>query len=353
MFATRFKSVCIESYGLHLPEYKTSSLEIEEQLADLYKKLNVPFGTLEKLSGVSNRGFFGPEGTPSAIATAAAERALEGIGFDRAEIKTLFNCSVTRDFFEPATALLVHRNLGFSEQTMAMDITNACIGFSNGMVMLANLIESGVIKAGLLTSGENLGPITSATLREMNSRDDIGRDELLKLMPTFTLGSGAVAMVMCHESIATRGHRYLGACARSASQFNELCIGNGDFCYLQKIGLNPVMTTDSPKLMANAAKLGARVWADTSELLGWTADSVDHIFCHQVGKQVNRGFYETQGLAIEKEYTVYQDYGNLVSAALPSAVITAAMENKMKKGDKLLLTAYGSGLNSIFSGIEW
>jgi len=84
-------------------------------------------------------------------------------------------------------------------------------------------------------------------------------------MPTFTLGSGAVAMVLCHESIASRNHRIIGAVTRAASEFNELCMGNSDFYFNQDVDeLNPIMHTDSQKLMANAAKLGGRTWKEAS-----------------------------------------------------------------------------------------
>lgn len=353
MFCTRFKDVCIESYALHMPSTMVTSAEIEDRLAPLYERLNVPFGTLEKLSGVTTRGCFSHEETPSVVATEAARKALAGIGFDRSKIASLFSCSVTRDYFEPATALLVHRNLELPETSMAMDITNACAGFSNGMIMLAQLIEAGVVQAGIVVSGENLIKIMETTFDLLLERDDISRKELLELMPTFTLGSGAVAAVLCHKSIATRGHRIMASTARSASQHNELCMGNGDFCFNQLMGLNPVMTTDSQKLIASAAKLGNRTWKDASELLGWTPDDIDHIVCHQVGKQVNSVFYDTMGLPMEKEYTVYERYGNLVSAALPSAVFTAAEEGVFSEGDKIMLTGFGSGLNSIFTGLVW
>lgn len=353
MFSTRFKNVCIESYALHMPSMQVTSAEIEDRLAPLYERLKVPFGTLEKLSGVVSRGCFSHEETPSVIATEACKKAIDGIGFDVEKIATLFSCSVTRDYFEPATALLVHRNLGMPETSMALDITNACIGFSNGMIMLANLIESGVVQAGLVVSGENLAKIMDTTFDLLSKEDDIDRKKFLELMPTFTLGSGAVAAVLCHKNIATKGHRYIGSTARSASEHNELCMGNGDFCFNQLTGLNPLMTTDSQKLIASAAKLGNRTWQDAKELLEWSEDDIDTIVCHQVGKQVNSVFYDTMGLPMEKEYTVYQQYGNLVSAALPSALFTAAEEGHFSEGDKILLTAFGSGLNCAFSGIVW
>lgn len=353
MFCTRFKDVYIESYALHMPSTMVSSAEIEDRLAPLYEKLNVPFGTLEKLSGVASRGVFSTEETPSAIATEAARKAIAKAGFESSKLAALFNCSVTRDYFEPATALLVHRNLNLPETSMAMDITNACVGFSNGMVMLAQLIEAGVVDAGVVVTGENLARIMDTTFEILADRKDIDRKQFLELMPTFTLGSGAAAVVLCNKKLATKGHRFVASTARSASQHNELCMGNGDFCFNQLLGLNPLMTTDSQKLIASAAKLGNRTWNDASELLGWTPDDIDKIICHQVGKQVNSIFYDTMGLPIEKEYTVYGRYGNLVSAALPSALFTAAEEGELSEGNKILLTGFGSGLNSIFTGLIW
>lgn len=354
MLGTLYKNVYLESFGMHLPENILSSAEVEDKLAPLYKKLKVPFGTLEKLSGVANRGMFTKADTPSVIATKAAEQALENLSFPVEKIGAVFNCSVTRDYFEPATAVLVHRNLGLSENVMAMDITNACIGFSNGMMMLGNMIEAGQVEAGLLVSGENLSYITDATFdRLLDPNLNLTRADFLKMLPTFTLGSGGVAMVMCKKDLATKGHKLEGMTSRSASQHSELCVGNGDFCFLQEVGLHPLMETDSQKLIASAAKLGARSWIDTKELLGWKEEEIGTIFCHQVGKQLGRVFYDTMGLPYEKEFAVYKEYGNLVSAALPSALITGINEGVLNSGDKVLFTAFGSGLNSIFTGIQW
>jgi acyl-CoA:acyl-CoA alkyltransferase len=354
MLAFQFRNVCIDSFAFELPPHCVTSTEIEDQLAPLYQKLSVPLGTLEKLSGVVTRYFFDPDDSPSTIGTRVARRALEKIEFDRSAIQAVFSCSVTRDYFEPATAVLIHHNLGFPEDAMAMDITNACIGFSNGLIVLANLIESGVLKAGLIISAEHLGPITDTTMKRLLADLDVNRAQFMGMLATFTLGSGATAMVLCHKDLAPNGHRLVGSVARSASQHNQLCMGNGDFCFHQnKDLLNPLMETESRKLLAAAALLGQRTWRDTAEFLKWSADDIDHIFCHQVGRHVNEEFYRTMGLPMEKEHTVYQKYGNLVSAAMPSALISVAEEGRLQRGEKVLLTAFGSGLNAIFTALEW
>ena len=200
-----------------------------------------------------------------------------------------------------------------------------------------------------------MSPITDTTFDKLLKEDISGmsRGEFVKMLPTFTLGSGGVAAILCHKDLANQNHRLVASHPRSASVHADLCVGNGDFCFTQLDGLDPLMETDSKRLISSAAKLGARAWPEFSELVGWKSEELDHVVCHQVGKQVNEQFYGSQGLPADREHTVYQDYGNLVSAAMPSALFAAAEENKFMTGDKILLTAYGSGLNTIFSGIVW
>lgn len=353
MISFSFKHVCIESFAVQFPTTEVTSAEIEDKLSGLYTRLGIPFGTLEKLSGIKTRYLWPGTVMPSKVGTEAATLALDKVGFDRDHVRALFNCSVTRDYFEPATACLIHRNLNMPEQALVMDITNACIGFSDGLLMLGNLIESGVVKAGILVSPENTSRIIDSSLKHLEHEQKLGREDLIRILPTFTLGCGAVAYVLCHDSIATKGHRILGAASRSASEYCDLCNGNGDYYMQQSDEIMPIMHTESSKLISSAAKVGARAWKDASALLGWTSDDVQHIFCHQVGKQVNEAFYKEMGLDVQKEYTIYRKYGNLVSAAMPTALALGSEEKNLARGDKVLLTAFGSGLNAIFIGIEW
>lgn len=353
MTSFKFSRVCVESYALNLPQQAVSSAEIEDRLGEIYKRLEIPFGTLEKLSGVKSRYLWAPDESPSKVGTVAAKEALEMSGIPLDQFGVLFNCSVSRDFFEPATATLVHRNLGFPQTAMAMDITNACIGFSNGLLMVANLIESGVIKAGLIVSGENVGRIVDNSIKSLLSRKDLTREQLLKILPTFTLGCGATAFILCDESISKGKHKLVAGTALSATEFNDLCNGNGDFCVHQAEDLNPIMHTESALLISSAAKLGGQMWKKTSEWVGWSREDLNHIFCHQVGKQVGEAFYREMNLPIEKEFIVYKQMGNMVSAALPAAFVTGARERGFNSGDKILFTAFGSGLNSIFTCIQW
>jgi len=353
MISFRFEHVRVQSFGLHFPSTLLTSTEIEERIAPVYQRLQIPTGTLERVSGVSTRGMWATDVTPSSVATIAARAALDASGFRPDQIGALINCSVSRDFFEPATACLVHHNLGIPEESLVLDITNACIGFSDGMIMLAHLIEAGTVKAGILCSGENISKVVHTTCEQLLKDPSITREKLLQMLPTLTLGCGAVAAVLCHDSIATSSRRFIGGVARSASQHHQLCIGNGDFSVGQGEEIAPIMTSDAAQLMIAAAKLGGRAFPDVTASLGWSKDHVDHVFCHQVGRQVNDAFYREMGLDFDKDFAIYKRYGNMVSAALPAALAIGAEEKAIKPGEKVLLTAFGSGLNTRFLGFEW
>jgi 3-oxoacyl-[acyl-carrier-protein] synthase III len=353
MVAFRYKNVCLESFAISVPPHEMTSAQIEDIISNTYQQLGIPFGTLERLTGIGSRRHWDISERPSLLGTAVAREAIERSGLPQDEIRALVSCSVTRDYFEPATGCLIHRNLELSEDSIALDLSNACLGFMDGIFFVSNLIESGLIKAGVVVSAEHSRCVFDATFKKVLNGADLSRDQLLKILPTFTIGSGAVAYVLCHESISKNKHRVLGGATRSATQHCDLCVGNVDYHLVDSPPIEPLMETESSKLIAAAAVLGAQTWKDSSEVLGWTKDDVNHVFCHQVGRQVNEAFYRTLGLDYEKEFTIYQTRGNLISAALPTAFAVGVEEKGIKKGEKIVMTGFGSGLNSLFLGIEW
>ena len=358
MSSFQFKHVHIESFGLNTPPHEVTSAEIEDRLAPLYQAMGVPFGTLERLSGIHARRFYDRDVSPSMASIPAAMQALDGVGFDKDHIRSLFNCSVSRDHFEPATATKVHKALSLNQSAMVLDITNACLGFSNGLVLLGSLIESGMMKAGILVAGETMSGIVDTSATKLTSDLANGqmptREQILKNLPSFTLGSGAVAMVLAHESIATKPHKLLGAVSYSGTEFSDLCVGNADFCfYMEDDNFNPLMETDSPKLIANGAIIGSYVWKEMREKWGWSNDSFQTHISHQVGRQLGDKFFGTVGVDNKKEYSIYKQLGNQVSAALPTAFCMAVNDGVVKPGTSSLLTGFGGGLNSIFSAVQW
>jgi 3-oxoacyl-[acyl-carrier-protein] synthase-3 len=359
MVAFQYSQVVVDKCEFVQPPTKVTSAEIEDEIIEVYERFGIPKGTLERLSGVSSRYMWSRETLPSDVGVEAIERLLSDGNFPIDKVDVLISCSVSRDLFEPSTACIIHKKLGLSPRVMAFDVTNACIGFSNGLMLASTMIESGVARAALVVSPEVPSLIVESNSRMLRREiDRISREDLLKVVPVFTLGSGAVVFGVCHERYSTGdGHRFLGGAGLSATEHTDLCTGNGDFCVTgtleELFPSQPLMHTESSKLISAAAKVGGQTWPMTSEILGWSRDDVKHVFCHQVGKQVNEAFYKELGLDFHKEFSIYQEYGNMISAALPAALVLGGKARGIQKGDKVVCTGFGSGLNSLFWGVEW
>lgn len=347
----KFENVNIESLGYHLPENIVSSEELEKRIQPVYQKLKMSCGRLELMSGIRERRFWEKGVFPSQISSVAGERAIENSGLDRSEIGCLICASVCRDFLEPATASVIHNNLKLPQDSMVFDISNACLGVLNGMVHVANMIEMGQIRAGLIVAGENGGPLVESTIENLLADPDITRAKVKTSFASFTIGSAAVAVLLAHKDISPSGHRFLGGASRAATQFNDLCRGNEDM----GMGANssPLMETDSEILMKEGCALAKETWEITKSNLKWSNREVDRIFTHQVGHLHRKLLFESLQLDLQKDFSTLEFLGNTGSAALPITLAMGDEEGKINAGDKVALLGIGSGLHCLMLGVEW
>jgi acyl-CoA:acyl-CoA alkyltransferase len=344
-----FENVCIEGLGYHLPENRITSSELETRLAPLYERLKLPSGRLELMSGIEERRFWDEGVFPSEVAAIAGKKAIENSGMDAKEIGCLISASVCRDFLEPSTASVVHHRLELPEESFVFDVSNACLGVLNGMCIVANMIDQGQIKAGLVVSGENGGPLVNNTIENLLSRSDITRNTIKSSFASLTIGSAAVGVLLTHKDISQKKHRLLGGISIAETKFNHLCRGNVD----SGAQAAPLMETDSEKLMLEGCRLAGRTWNRTREELGWENEEVNRVFCHQVGKGHRKLMYENVGLDIEKDFSTLEFLGNTGSASLPVTLAMGVEKNVLAKGDKAALLGIGSGLNCLMMGVEW
>ncbi len=348
----QYKKVCVESFGYELPEHIATSLSLEERLAPIYNRLNLRYGRLEVGTGIRERRFWDDGVTPSEAGIKAAEKAISKSGVNKEDIGCLLHTSVSRDFLEPATATVIHDSLGLPPTATIFDISNACLGFINGMVTLANMIELGQIKAGIVVGCENSKPIVDATISRLLRDPGVGRDELKFAFATLTLGSGAVAAVLTHSSLSQDGHRLLGGVTRAASQHNDLCRIEADASFLDLDEL-PNMRTDSTELLKNGAKLVPDTWEGTKQELGWKDSDVDRFFTHQVSAVHSRRLFRTLGLDKAKDFTTVEYLGNVGSVSLPITMAIGIDQGCLRPGDKAAMMGIGSGIVCLMLGLEW
>ncbi len=347
----RFEKVYIEGLGYHLPDNIVTSAEIEKRLAPLYEQLKLSQGRLELMSGIRERRFWEKGVFPSEVATVAGQKSLDQSGVDPAQIGCLISASVCRDFLEPSTASVIHNNLKLPIEAFVFDVSNACLGVLNGMMIIANMIEQNQISAGLVVAGENGGPLVSNTIETLLSRQDITRSNIKPSFASLTIGSSAVGVVLAHEKIARQSHRLVGGISLAETQFNHLCRGSDDSGGARD--WSPLMETDSETLMLEGCRLAGKTWARTREELGWENEDVSRVFCHQVGKGHRKLMYENVGLDPEKDFSTLEFLGNTGSASLPTTLAMGVEKNILKAGDKAALLGIGSGLNCMMMGVEW
>ena len=163
----RYGNVAIDAVGYVLPPEVVTSDAMESVFSGTLRRLGLPPGQVEKLSGVRERRWWEPDTKPSVVSTMAAERALAKASMSADDVQVLVNTSVSRDYLEPATAALIAGQLGVGRHCMSFDITNACLGFLNGMLVAANMIELGQADNALITCGECTREGVQATLQRL------------------------------------------------------------------------------------------------------------------------------------------------------------------------------------------
>jgi len=347
-----YKNVCIESFGYELPQNVITSLSLEESLAPVYDKLNLVFGRLEMMTGIRERRFWDNGMPPSQTSAIAAEKAIANAEIDKADIECLLHTSLSRDFLEPATAFLVHDSLGLPPTATIFDISNACLGFANGMVTLANMIELGQVKAGIVVASESSRHINDVTIDEILQDPNMTKAKLKLAFASLTLGSGAIAVVLTHSSISKSGHKVLGGVIRTASQHNGLCRIEND-TYFFDPNSRPSMRTDFQGVLKNGLILAEETWKAMKKELRWHNSDVDKVFCHQVSVVHQDLLFDTLMLDESKGFSSVEYLGNIGPVSLPITLAIAIDDGHLNAGDKVTMLGIGSGLACIMLGVEW
>ncbi|TET16211.1 MAG: 3-oxoacyl-ACP synthase III [Dehalococcoidia bacterium] len=347
-----YKNVRIESFGYELPETVVTSQSLEERVAPIYEKLNLSYGRFEMMTGIRERRFWDDETTPSQASTKAAEKAIAKSGIDKEDIECLLHTSVCRDFLEPATATLVHDSLGLPGTATIFDISNACLGFANGMVTLANMIELGQVKAGIVVGAEGGKRLIDRTIDDLLKDPTVTRDKLKVSFASLTLGSGAVAVVLTRSSLSKSGHKLLGGAVRTASEHNDLCRVDKDTYFYDPLSY-PNMSTDYTGILNNGVALAAETWKAFQRELGWREPDVGGFFTHQVSTVHQQMLFHTLELDESKCFSTVEYLGNIASCSLPISLAIGIEEGRVNPGDRVVMMAAGSGLCVIVLGLEW
>lgn len=343
----RFDNVRLASIEAVLPDEVLTSEALEERLLPVYERLGVRVGRLELMTGIRERRLW-PVGTrPSDAAALAGERAIERSGIAPERLGALTHAAVSRDFLEPATASVVHRKLGLGERVQVFDLSNACLGFVNSILLLGAQIEAGLIDAALIVSGEDGGPLLQGTVAGLLADTELDRARLKRAFASLTIGAGAAAAVIARGDLAPDAPRIAGGHVLAATSHVELCQGSH-----APGGEGLWMETDSEALLHAGCDLAARTWPGLLSELGWQAAQVDRVVTHQVGVAHRKALLAALDVDADRDHPTVERLGNIGSVSLPATFALAREAGHFEAGQRVAWLGIGSGLHCAMLGVE-
>jgi 3-oxoacyl-[acyl-carrier-protein] synthase-3 len=346
--SSHYSHVCLHTYGYELPPRILTSNAIEQRLEPIYERLKLPKGRLEMMSGIAERRLW-PQGTrPSEAAAKAGRRALVGAGVEPERIECLIFTSVSRDMMEPATASFVHNALALPPDCLLLDISNACLGFLDGAVMLANMIELGQVENGLIVSGETAEDLVESTIQTLLADESLTRKSFKSAFASLTIGSGAIGLYMCRCRPGSADRPRLTHCAwRANTMHSDLCQGG------TAGSAHTLMATNSEELLVQGVETAKMTWDEFLRVSGWHPGDIDRFFCHQVGTAHARLLFEQLKLDPQRNFETLPFLGNVGSVSAPITMAMAMEQDVFVPGQKGAMLGIGSGINCMMLGIEW
>ncbi|WP_027363212.1 3-oxoacyl-ACP synthase III [Desulfospira joergensenii] len=349
----RYSKVFIEAFGYELAPHVVTTREIEARLSPFFDAVGFEPGMIEALTGIKERRYWDVDHTLGEHAAAAGQKALDEAGIDPLDIGALCFCGVGQDGFEPATSCSIADRLNISRDAHVYDVKSACLGMVTGMVHVANEIELGNIRAGLVVSCETARQIVDATIEEINTHKSI--EFYKEAVATMTGGSGACAVLLTDGTLgdpAFRRHAVKGGVVKNAIQHHGLCHWG-----FEEKGMpthsRVIMRTQAQGVLEHGVDLALETYEMFRREFNLPENKPDKFIAHQVGAGHHHRFYSTLGIDMSKDFTTFPFLGNVGTVSLPITAAIADERGFLEPGDFVAFLGVGSGLNCYILGVEW
>ncbi len=327
---TQKKLVGITGLGMYVPKKVLTNQDLE-------KMVDTSDEWITSRTGIKKRRVAQP-GTPSStLAAKAAKKALESAKLKPEDIELIIVATITPDMPFPSTACFVQSKIG-AKNAACFDIGAACSGFIYGLVTARHFIDSGMYKNALVIGVEVLTSVTDYTDRNT----------------CVLFGDGAGAAIL--QPVASGGilSHYLG----SDGDLSNLL-------YLPGGGSRNPASKDTLKNRLHYIKMsGSEVFKSAVRLM---TDAATHAVCdanlgckdisllipHQANIRIINSVRKRIGLPEDKVYLNVAKYGNVSAASTIIALCEAVKEKRIKKGDIVVLVAFGAGFTWGSIVLKW
>jgi len=272
------------------------------------------------------------------LGTQAALKAIEMAGISPDKIDLIIVGTVTPDMQFPSTACMIQKELG-AVHAAAFDISAGCTGFLYSLAMADNAIRVGSSKIALVLGAERLSSI-------LNWQDR---------STCVLLGDGAGAVVL---SAGQDQAGILSTHLKADGNLWELLYasdGNNPLPdILSDVAQKPFkLHMDGNPLFKRAVEFLANIAEEALKHNGLSIADISFCVPHQANLRIIKAMAKALKFPMEKVYTNIHRYGNTSSASVPIALDEANRLGYLKKGDHILLAAFGAGLTWGSSIVKW
>jgi 3-oxoacyl-[acyl-carrier-protein] synthase-3 len=323
-------TAAITAVGGYVPENKLTN-------ADLEKMVDTNDEWIITRTGISERRILKGEGKgTSDLGAPAVLELCQKRGIDPAEIDCLICCTVTADMLFPATANIICDKIG-ARNAFGFDLGAACSGFLYGVTTGAAFIESGRYKKVVVVGADKMSAIVDYNDRTTCILFGDGAGAIL-LEPNKS-GYGILDSILRSDgSGANYLHQKAGGSLRPASM--ETVAAKEHYIY-----------QDGQPVFKFAVKGMADVSAELLEKNQLTGNDIAWLVPHQANKRIIDATANRMGLSHDKVMLNIHKYGNTTAATIPLCLWE--WENKLNKGDLIVLAAFGGGFTWGATLVKW
>ncbi|MDJ0765353.1 MAG: 3-oxoacyl-[acyl-carrier-protein] synthase III C-terminal domain-containing protein [Myxococcota bacterium] len=328
-----------ESLGVYLPEKIVTTQALIDQMEEK------PLFDLEDLTGIRERRWRGDDEDSLSLAMCAAKKCLNVSQYKATDIDIIISCSITRFkgglnyLFEPALSKSLKSDLGMRPSAINFDITNACAGMMSGVSIVYDMIKAGVVKSGMVVSGECITPITETAIKEI-------KDPIDAQLASLTVGDSGAACIIDNAMDDTEGFN-VPPDLFCVSEYADLCFGMPS---AQHSGV--AMYTDSMAIHKESIERLPVILQRYMQQYGLSVEDFDFAIPHQTSTRAIDAGVEACIPVVSKDGSDYfpevvislDRYGNTSSTSHFVALYDYIKQGKIQPGARILFLIMASGI---------